>query len=62
MLSDLEDLTTDVVYMQDGKILFNRSLAALRTETGEEKLGKAVAWMMKHGLQKKDVTYLKIAK
>ena len=62
VLSDLEDLTTDVMYMQDGKIVFNKSMAELRFETGEEKLGKAIAWMMKHGLQKKEVTYLKIAK
>jgi Cu-processing system ATP-binding protein len=62
VLSDLEDLTTDVMYMQDGKILFSKSMSELKQETGEEKLGKAVAWMMKHGLQKKEVSYLKIAK
>ena len=62
VLSDLEDLTTDVIYMQDGRIIFNKSMGGLRQETGEEKLGKAIAWMMKHGLQKKEVAYLKIAK
>lgn len=62
VLSDLEELTTDVMYMQDGKILFNKSMIELKQETGEEKLGKAVAWMMKHGLQKKEMSYLKIAK
>ena len=62
VLSDLEDLTTDVMYMQDGTILFNKTMNDLKQETGEEKLGKAVAWMMKHGLQKKEVAYLKIAK
>jgi len=62
VLSDLEDLTTDVMYMQDGKIVFNKTMTELRLETGEEKLGKAIAWMMKHGLQKKELTYLKIAK
>lgn len=62
VLSDLEDLTTDVMYLQDGKIMFSKSMLELKLETGEEKLGKAVAWMMKHGLQKQEVTYLKIAK
>ena len=62
VLSDLEDLTTDVMYMQDGKIVFNKTMTELRLETGEEKLGKAIAWMMKHGLQKKELTFLKIAK
>lgn len=62
VLSDLEDLTTDVMYLQDGKIIFAKSMAELRAETGEEKLGKAIAWMMKHGLQKPEVAYLRIAK
>src|SRR6478752_2317989 len=50
----------DVMYMQDGNIMFEKSMAELRMETGEEKLGKAVAWMMKHGLQKQEVSYLRI--
>jgi Cu-processing system ATP-binding protein len=62
VLSDLEDLTTDVLYLQDGKIVFSKSMTELKQETGEEKLGKAIAWMMKHGLQKQEVSYLKIAK
>jgi len=62
VLSDLEELTTDVMYLQDGKIIFERTMAELRAETGEEKLGKAIAWMMKHGLQKQEVAYLRIAR
>lgn len=61
VLSDLEELTTDVMYLQDGKIIFNKSMEELKIETGEEKLGKAIAWMMRHGMQKKEVAYLKIA-
>jgi Cu-processing system ATP-binding protein len=61
VLSDLEDLTTDVLYMQDGRIIFTKSMIELKQETGEEKLGKAIAWMMKHGSQKKEAAYLKIA-
>ncbi|HEY0355337.1 MAG TPA: ABC transporter ATP-binding protein [Flavisolibacter sp.] len=62
VLSDLEELTTDVIYMQEGKMVFNRTLKDIQEETGEEKLSKAIAWLMKHSLHKKDVTYLKIAK
>ena len=62
VLSDLEDLTTDVIYMQEGKIMFTKSMTELKQETGEEKLGKAIAWMIKNALQKKELTYLKIAK
>ena len=62
VLSDLEDLTTDVIYMQEGKIMFTKSMSELKQETGEEKFGKAIAWMMKNLLLKKEVAYLKIAK
>jgi Cu-processing system ATP-binding protein len=62
ILSDLEELTTDVMYLQEGKLVFYRTLKELREETGEEKLSKAIAGLMKNGLQKKEVTYLKIAK
>ena len=62
VLSDLEDLTTDVIYMQDGKIMFTKSMIELKQETGEEKLAKAIAWMVKNAVQKNEVSYLKIAK
>lgn len=62
VLSDLEEFTTDVIYLQDGRIVFNKTMAGLQKETGEEKLGKAIAWMMKNGLQKKELSYLKIAR
>lgn len=61
ILSDLEELTTDVLYLQEGKKIFYKGMAALREETGEEKLSKAIAWHMKHNA-KKEVAYLKIAK
>ncbi len=61
ILSDLEELTTDVLYLQDGKMVFYKTLEELQEETGEEKLSKAIAWHMKHGAQKREVAYLKIA-
>ena len=61
ILSDLEELTTDVLYLQEGKRIFYKSMADLREETGEEKLSKAIAWHMRHEARK-EVTYLKIAK
>lgn len=61
ILSDLEELTTDVLYLQEGKVIFYKSMAALREETGEEKLSKAIAWHMRQAA-KKEVAYLKIAK
>ena len=43
-------------------MVFLKSMGELRQETGEEKLSRAIAWHMKHGLHKKDVSYFKIAK
>ena len=61
ILSDLEELTTDVLYLQDGREVFFKPLGDLKQETGEERLSKAIAAIMKNNL-KKDLSYLKIAK
>ncbi len=47
ILSDLEDLTTHIMYMQEGKMLFFKDMETLQQETGELKLGKAIARIMK---------------
>ena len=46
ILSDLDDLITQVIYMQDGHLIFHKSLAELRMDTGETKLSKAIASVM----------------
>lgn len=46
VLSELDDLITEVFYMQDGKLMFHKTLSALMTDTGEEKLSKAIAKIM----------------
>jgi Cu-processing system ATP-binding protein len=46
ILSELDDLITEVFYMQEGKLLFHKKLAALKEETSEEKLSKAIAKIM----------------
>lgn len=46
ILSELDDLITEVFYMQEGRLLFHKKLATLRKETGEEKLSKAIAKIM----------------
>lgn len=47
ILSDLDELTTHVMYLQEGQLKFFRDLESLREETGEAKLGKAIASIMK---------------
>jgi Cu-processing system ATP-binding protein len=46
ILSDLDDLVTQIIYMQEGKLLFLKSIEELREETGEEKLARAIASVM----------------
>jgi len=49
ILSDLDELTTHVMYLQEGKLIFFKDIDTLRKETGEEKLGRAIAQIMKGG-------------
>ncbi len=46
VLSELDDLVTQVIYMQEGKLCFHKSISDLRADTGEEKLSKAIASVM----------------
>ncbi len=46
ILSELDDLVTQVIYMQDGKLCFHKTLEDLRVDTGEQKLSKAIANVM----------------
>lgn len=47
ILSDLDDITTHVMYLQDGHILFLKDINTLREITRETKLSKAIARIMK---------------
>ncbi len=46
VLSDLDDLVTQLIYMQDGRLLFLKTIEDLKAETGEAKLAKAIARVM----------------
>ena len=46
VLSELDDLVTQVIFMQEGKLCFHKSISELRADTGEEKLSKAIASVM----------------
>jgi Cu-processing system ATP-binding protein len=54
IMSDLEELTTNVIYLYEGKIIINKTLLELQKETGEEKLSKAIAYLTKNGLHKEE--------
>lgn len=46
ILSELDDLITHVIYLQDGNLLFHKSIDLLRKDTGEQKLSRAIASVM----------------
>jgi Cu-processing system ATP-binding protein len=46
ILSELDDLVDEVVYLQDGRIRFHKSVPQLQAETGEQKLVRAIAHIM----------------
>ncbi len=56
VLSDLDDLVTEVIYMQEGRPLFHKSLDALKEETGTDRLAKAIARIMANQGMVKGVT------
>ena len=48
ILSDLDELTTHIMYLQEGKMQFLKDLQTLQDETGETRIGKAIARIMKN--------------
>lgn len=46
ILSDLDELSTDVVYIFEGKIEYHDSIEDLKMQTGESRLGRAIANMI----------------
>lgn len=59
ILSDLDELTSHVMYLQEGKMIFLKDISTLRRETGEVKLGKAIAQVMRGG--KKEALWMEPA-
>jgi len=47
ILSELDDLVTQIIFMQEGNIVFHKSLETLKQESGEEKISKAIAKILK---------------
>lgn len=47
ILSDLDEITTDVMFLIEGKLRFSKPIDDLRNECGEDKLGKLIARLMR---------------
>lgn len=48
VLSDLDEIITEVIYMQEGRLRFHKSFDQLKGDTGETRLSKAIANVMKY--------------
>lgn len=48
VLSDLDELTTEMVYLNEGRVIFNECIDMLKELTGEQKLSRAVASIMRN--------------
>ena len=46
ILSDLDEMVSEIIYLQDGLLKFHQSLDQLKKETGQDRLSKAVARIM----------------
>ena len=46
LLSELDDLITEIIFMQDGEVHFHKKVEALKAETKEEKISKAIATIL----------------
>jgi len=46
VLSELDDLVTQIIYMQEGRLKFHKSIQALHADTGETQLTRAIASIM----------------
>ena len=49
ILSDLDDITTDIMYLQEGRIQYYETLASIKERTGEIRFSKAIARLMQEG-------------
>ena len=47
ILSDLDEITSDVLHLIEGKLQFYRSIDELMSEHGDEKLGRVIARIMR---------------
>lgn len=47
ILSDLDELTSEIMYLEEGRVLYNNAIQQLKNETGEKKLGRAIAAIIK---------------
>jgi Cu-processing system ATP-binding protein len=47
LLSELEDIVSQVIFMQDGKLVLHKSVAELKAATGQETIARSIVHLLK---------------
>ena len=55
VLSDLDDITTHIMYLQDGTVKLFDTLDNIKSITGEERLNKSISYLMQSGFKQNGV-------
>lgn len=50
LLSDLDELVSEIVFMQEGELLIHKAVEEIKSNTGEQKISKAIAKILKEQL------------
>ena len=50
LLSELDDLITEIIFMQEGEVIFHKNVEDLKAETAEDKISKAIASVLKRAI------------
>jgi Cu-processing system ATP-binding protein len=47
LLSELDDLVSEIIFIQDGQLIFHKSIERLKNETKIDKISKAIIHILK---------------
>ncbi len=47
LLSELEDLVSQIIFMQDGKLILHKNVDELKKDTGQESIAKSIVHLLK---------------
>lgn len=50
LLSELDDLISEIIFLQDGHLIFHKSVDQLKTDTKEDKISSSIIHVLKQGV------------
>lgn len=55
LLSELDDMVSEIIFMQEGNIIFHQSVSTLKSSTQTEKISNAILQILKAGMNGKNI-------